>query len=153
MIESTIYQDIRTVAARSVRNDLRPETIVTTQQKAEDPPSKANRIALQKLKGFLTLEDNWDGYGSFAISEESYELGKCAVHAFERASIDILDISPGPSDELELAFKKEGTQVRLLIDENSWQWAFHHQDKATTFGETLTKDGTDIAVQTLLAAA
>ena len=77
--------------------------------------SRTNKNAIDQIKSFEFLNDNWDGESAKAIPASVIRKSINWVHALDENNTNVYLVSPGPNQEILLMLKNCKREVELII--------------------------------------
>ncbi|MCU0355881.1 MAG: hypothetical protein MUD08_19465 [Cytophagales bacterium] len=96
--------------------------------------SRANTLEIEKVKGFLSLTDNWDSYGAAIVSTTAVEKAVDFIRNLSKRRENVYFSSPGPNGEVMVQLKKNNKEIEVIFYENKSRYV-------TFFNNNFSKQG------------
>lgn len=74
-----------------------------------------NKIAIQKIKEFENLAENWDSYDSLKISKNSIKNAIQFIKLLNEFNEEVYFSSPGPNGEVLVHIKKLSKEIEFIF--------------------------------------
>jgi hypothetical protein len=80
--------------------------------------SDENQTAIDNIKSFKFLEENWDGEGALMIPSTTIDKVLKLVERIDKLDSTVYLASPGPNEEVLILLKKNNKELELIIYPN-----------------------------------
>ena len=104
-IPSIIYQ----------MNDLKSSTIFVTIGETPEM-SFSIRRAINKIKSYCDLENNWDGYGAVKPADMTIHNAINFLRRADEDGLEVYFVAPGPNGKIVIEFKKDNLEAEVYFD-------------------------------------
>jgi hypothetical protein len=106
-IPSIIYQ----------MHDIKSSTIFVTIGETPEM-SFSIRKAINKIKSYSDLENNWDGYGAVKPADLTINNAINFLRKADEDGLEVYFVAPGPNGEIVIEFKRGNLEAEVYFDED-----------------------------------
>lgn len=104
-IPSIIYQ----------MHDIKSSTIFVTI--GETPEMRfSTRKAINKIKSYSDLENNWDGYGAVKPTDKTINNSTNFLRKADEDGLEVYFVAPGPNGEIVIEFKRDNLEAEIYFN-------------------------------------
>jgi len=125
------------------RPDIKSSTIFIAAGEISEM-NYATRKAINKIKSYSDLDDNWDGYGAIIPENDVINSAINFLWQADEDGFEVYFVAPGPNGDIVVEFKKENLEAEIYFNaDNSNQILIYDGDNCVVEG-TLEENYEDL---------
>ncbi len=99
-------------------HDLKSSTIFITIGETPEMSFSA-RKAINKIKSYSGLENNWDGYGAVKPTDNTINNAINFLRKADEDGLNVYFVAPGPNGEIVIEFKRDNLEAEVYFNEDN----------------------------------